>query len=379
LYFSEVVGQEKLKATLVDMVKNDHVGHSLLFTGSEGSGNLPLAIAFASYILCRQPGETDRCGKCEACIQLNGLGHPDLHFSFPFVKINNLRDTESLQREFVETVKTNPYLSLKDWEGRIAGENKQSIIPVDEVSSILKKLSLKSFAGGYKVMVIWMPEKLRIQGANKLLKTLEEPNSNTLIILACSNPDALLPTIISRMQIFKTAPLNDREVEKGLVDKVNISDADAKKAARVAEGDFNMALKLAQNPESGDAYFELFRNWMRACVAPGRNDVTRISEEIAGFSRDQQVYFLDYCLKFLHQSLIYAYLGAEESKFLGEPRAFAEKFAPYMVSRDMGAFHDVLSKAQALVERNANPRLLYMKVSAEMIRIFKGKQPEPIS
>jgi len=361
------------------MVDRDHVGHALMFAGPEGSGNLALALAFASYLLCKQPGENDRCGACDACKQLDGLAHPDLHFSFPFVKKEKIKTSEKFQREFIESLNKNPYLALKDWELEMAGENKQSIITADEGSAILKKLSLKSFSGGYKIMIIWMPEKLNDTASNKLLKTLEEPNPKTLIILVTEKPDVLLPTIISRTQMVKCGRLNDHDVSAALVQRLNLDSGRAAEVAGLAEGNFNYALKLSANPNAGNAYFELFRDWMRACVAPGRNDVTDIAEKIASFSRDEQVHFIDYCLQFLHESLTHAYLGPHEAKFVGEAKVFAEKFAPYMASKDTGAFHDVLSEGQRLVERNVNPRLLYMKLSAQMIRIFKDKLPEPIS
>lgn len=362
------------------MVRQEHFGHALMFAGPEGSGNLALALGFASYLLCKDKGDGDRCGQCAACKQLNTLAHPDLHFSFPFIKVEKkIETTEKHQRDFLEQVRNNPYLGIEDWEFVISGENKHSIITTQEGDRILKKLSLKSFSGGYKIMVIWLPEKLNEQASNKLLKTLEEPNPKTLIILVTSKPDELLPTIVSRTQMVKCDPLSDSDIAEGLKIKTNITPDQAEQVARIAEGNFNFALKLAANPNAGHEYFDIFRDWMRACVAPGKNDVTSIAEKIASFKRDEQIHFLDYCLKFLQQSLSYAYLGSDKAKFVGEAKSFAEKFAPYMASRDLGAFHDVLSNGQRLVERNVNPRLLYMKLSAQMIRIFKGKVPEPIS
>ena len=369
-----------MKRSLISMVERNHVSHALLFAGPRGSGNLAISLAFGAYLLCKKPEKTDRCGECSNCKQLDGLAHPDLHFSFPYiVKRPKITTSESFQRNFLDSLNANPYMSLKDWELKIAGANKQCIITVDESSDILKKLSLKSFAGGYKIMVIWMPEKMHASASNKLLKTLEEPNPKTVIFLVTEKPDELLPTIISRTQLVKCDPLSDEDVKHGLMEKKGVSEAIAAEAARGAEGNYDLAVKLAENSGAVSVYFELFTEWMRACVAPGQRDITEVSEKIAALSRDEQGYFLDYCLDFLHQSLNYAYLGPSEARFSGEAKEFAEKFAPYMASRDLGAFHDVLSRGHNLIERNVNPRLLYMKLSAEMIRVFKGKQPEPIS
>lgn len=379
MYFKDIVGHIDLKKSLTQIVKDDHVSHALMFAGHEGSGNLALAIAFSAYLLCKNRGPQERCGQCPNCKQLDQLGHPDLHFSFPFVKKEKIEVSESFQREFKNQVRNNPYLSLKDWEIEIAGENKQSIITAKESSAIVKKLSLKSFAGGYKVMIIWMPEKLNPAAENKLLKTLEEPSPRTLIILVPTKAEDLLPTIISRAQMVKCRPMRDEEIHSGLVEKYGIPSHIASKAAQMAEGNFNLALKTAKDPDAENVYFALFRDWMRTCVSPKNHDIVEVTEKIAALSRDQQGYFLDYCLGFLHEAVVYAYLGKDKARYTGAAAEFAEKFAPYMADKNLGAFHDTLSKGHRLVERNANPRLLYMKLSAEMIRIFMGKRPEPIS
>jgi DNA polymerase-3 subunit delta' len=378
VYFKEIVGHSELKGALTRMVKDDHVSHALMFAGKEGSGNLALAIAFASFLLCKNRGAEERCGVCPDCKQLDQLGHPDLHFSFPFVKKESVKTSDSFQRDFKNQLRLNPYISLKDWEIEMAGENKQSIITVDESSEIVKKLSLKSFAGGYKIMIIWRPEKLNQAAENKLLKTLEEPNPRTVIILVPTQAEELLPTIISRVQMVKCRPLTNAEIQEGLI-KQNTTPEVAAMAARMAEGDYNLAMKTAKDPEAENAYFALFRDWMRTCVAPHKNDVVEVTEKISALSRDQQGYFLDYCLNFLHEAVMFAYLGKDKARYTGAAAEFAEKFAPYMADKDLGAFHDTLSKGHRLVERNVNPRLLYMKLSAEMIRIFMGRRPEPIS
>lgn len=356
------------------------MSHALLFAGNEGSGNLALAIAFASYLLCPNKTHEERCGECAQCKQLDQLAHPDLHFSFPFVfKKNEIESTEPLQRDFKAAVKKNPYLSVKDWDIQIAGENKKSIINVKESGEIVKKLSLKSFAGGYKVMIIWMPEKLNVQAQNKLLKTLEEPLAKTVVILVSSKVEDLLPTIVSRTQTVKCRPLRSDEIQKGLVDFEKVDEESARDISVRAAGNYNQALKILANPDSENVYFSTFRDWMRTCVSPKNNDLIEITEKISTLSRDQQTYFLDYCLRFLQDAISFSYLGNNRASYTGEAAEFAVKFAPYIVGKDLGAFHDVLSRGQMLVERNAYSKLLFMKLSAEMIRIFKDQRPEVIS
>ncbi len=377
--FQDIIGHKALKESLVQIVRDDHLSHALLFAGPEGSGNLALALGLSGYLLCKNRTEHDRCGVCPDCKQLDKLTHPDLHFSFPFLLKDKIKNSDTFQKNFQEELLKNPYLSLKDWELVIAGENKQSIIPVGESQEIIRKLSLKAFGGGYKVMILWMPEKLRSEAANKLLKTLEEPSPKTIIMLVSSKPDDLLATIISRTQRVKCRPLTDKEIIEGLTSNYGFERGISERAARMAEGNINHALKIVNEPDAESAYFVLFRDWMRACVAPGKHDMTEVTEKIASLSRDQQGYFLDYCLSFMHEAMMYAYLGSENSRFTGDSLEFANKFAPFIVGKDLGDFHDVLSKGAGLVSRNVNPRLLYMKMSAEMIRVFKGKRPEPIS
>ncbi|HKL39339.1 MAG TPA: hypothetical protein VJ894_01605, partial [Cryomorphaceae bacterium] len=284
MYFKDIIGHIDLKKSLTQIVKDDHVSHSLMFAGHEGSGNLALAIAFSAYLLCKNRGPQERCGQCPNCKQLDQLGHPDLHFSFPFVKKEKIEVSESFQREFKNQVRKNPYLSLKDWEIQIAGENKQSIITAKESSAIVKKLSLKSFAGGYKVMIIWMPEKLNPAAENKLLKTLEEPSPRTLIILVPTKAEDLLPTIISRAQMVKCRPMRDEEIYSGLVEKYGVPSEVANKATQIAEGNFNLALKTANDPDAENIYFTLFRDWMRTCVSPKNHDIVEVTEKIAALS-----------------------------------------------------------------------------------------------
>jgi DNA polymerase-3 subunit delta' len=228
-------------------------------------------------------------------------------------------------------------------------------------------------------MIIWMPEKMNDQAQNKLLKTLEEPLAKTIVILVSSKVEELLPTIVSRTQTVKCRPLRSDEIFEALSRLETVDGNTATDISKRANGNFNKALQIIANPSGESAYFELFRDWMRTCVSPKNNDLLKVTEQISTLSRDEQTYFIDYCLQFLQDAISFAYLGKEKASYTGEAVEFAEKFAPYIVGKDLGAFHDVLSRGQMLVERNVNPKLLYMKLSAEMIRIFKNQRPEVIS
>lgn len=373
MYFADVIGQEDLKKSLTRTVRAGQIAHAHMIVGMEGGGNLPLGLALAGYVFCENRGEEDRCGKCTACKLMNQLGHPDLHFSFPFIKTEGLKNTETLQRSFVKMVAGNPYLTLQEWEEEIGGENKKSIISVEESREIVHKLSLNSFMGGHKVMIIWMPEKLRREASNALLKTLEEPMGRTLIMLVTSHPETILPTIISRTQLTRCEPLSYAVLTQALIERDGATPEEARHAARFGEGSYRRAQVIAADGVNRmDDYFPLLRDWMRSCVSKNPGQALEASTAIAKMKKDDQHRFLEYALAFLHESVMFSILGPEKSRFEGSSAQFALKFAPYIVEKDLGGFHDVLNRAHYLVTRNANPNLLFMKTSYEMMKLFSN-------
>lgn len=367
---------------MIRAVQTGQIAHAMMIAGVEGGGNLPLALALAGYVFCRDRSQEDRCGNCNSCKQMDGLGHPDLHFTFPIIKseVSKAKGGDSsrhnaLRRTFVQTVVKRPYLTLQDWETEMGGENKKSIIPVEESREIVSKLSLNAFMGGHKILVIWMPEKMNAQAANALLKTLEEPPGRTLILAVTSQPDAILPTILSRMQLMRCARIDEDALAQALVSREGVSATVAKRAAQLAEGSYHTARTIAMEGSSElSVYFPLMRDWMRACVSKSPGKALEVAGEIAKLKRDDQNRFLEYTLAFLHHSLLYTTLGADKAGFDPEAAEFAEKFAPYIVSKDLGGFHDVLNNAHYLVTRNANPGLLFMKTSYELMRLFSEPQ-----
>ncbi len=337
-----------------------------MFSGVEGSGALPMALAFAAYVLCENPAE-DRCGTCPACKQVDHLAHPDLHLSFPYPR--KLQTADRLHAEFVEAVSSNPYLSLQEWQQKI-GEDKLPGIFIDEAHRIQKCLSLKSFSGGHKIILIWMAENMNRETANNLLKTLEEPTPRTLIILVVEQPDKLLPTVLSRVQRVHCPPLSDEEVAEGLARGNNVSSAQAADLAKMAGGSFQKALAILSENEIRKEYFGLFSNWMRHTYKPDFGQIFKLGDAFQGLRRDGQMRFLEFALDFVHKCMRLEHLG--QSYFDAESRQFAERFAPFLAAGDLSQLHDSMSEAHYHIERNANAHLLFTSLSLKLMRYFSA-------
>ena len=279
-------------------------------------------------------------------------------------------------REFIRSIGKNPYLSLRDWELQIADEKKQSIITTDESSEIVKDLSLKSFSGGYKILIIWHANKLGVEAQNKLLKTLEEPQPKTLIILISDFPDGLLPTIISRTQLVKFNRLNDEEIAQALNSEFDISSEKAMNIARITDGNYAQARQLVELDLNTSEYLEIFSKWMRAAAVQDFHKLILSCDVISKFSRDDQQSFIEYGLNFLHQCVLHEYVGKDEARFDSQEKELAHRFAPFMVKQNLSGFHDVFSKGHYLVKRNVNPHLLFLKMGNDMVRLFKEHTPQ---
>ncbi|HRJ16441.1 MAG TPA: hypothetical protein PLI34_15690, partial [Saprospiraceae bacterium] len=260
MLFSQVIGQKTVQAQLLRMVQSDRLPHALLLLGPPGSGKRTLALALAQYVLCDAPGPTDACGACRSCRSVEGMKHPDLHFSYPTAGAN------AISEHFLDAWRTrmaeSPYFDVFDWIKTIGKESNQGNITKDECVNIVRKVSLKAFMGRRKILLMWLPEFLGKEG-NRLLKLIEEPPDDTLFVLLAENPERILPTILSRCQIVRTGPIDDADVSEGLQRIKGVSPEQADTTALLADGNFYLALQLAGNQENN--YADLFVEWLRAC------------------------------------------------------------------------------------------------------------------
>ena len=296
MLFSEIIGQGELKKRLITSVKDGRISHAQLFLGEEGTGNLPLALAYAQYIMCEDKQELDSCGICSACIKNKKLTHPDLHFVFPTANTEKAKTkpvSDIFLAEWREIVlENNAYFSINQWQEKIQTENKALLIPAEESNEIIKKLGLKTYESEYKVMIIWYPEKFNNSSANKLLKILEEPEPKTLFILVAQESEQLMPTILSRTQLFKINKIKTNDLAAGLVTQFKLSQEQASNASLLADGNFLEAKKIIETSEADEFFYTLFTNWMRAAFKEDVISLISFSKDIKKNKREKKKQFI---------------------------------------------------------------------------------------
>jgi DNA polymerase-3 subunit delta' len=398
MQFSDIIGQSEVKLQLAELVQHNRLSHALLFLGKEGSGALPLALAFSQYLVCEkvngkntaiqagpslfgdEPIEsivnsrqsTDSCGVCPACLKASQFVHPDIHFSYPTVtkKAGEKPIATDFITEWREMVKLNPYGNLFDWIEQIKEkENSQGKITAEECNDIIRKLSLKSFESEYKILIMWMPEMLGTEG-NKLLKLIEEPPPNTLFILVTENEALVLPTIVSRCQLIKIPALEPAAIEDALIKRNKTEPAVARQVASVSEGNYHEALQLVQHAE--EDWQGLLREWLNAILKTGPVAQAKWVEEINRLGREKQKQFLRYFNHLLEQAIHYRVMG--ERYPIGEKeRDFAIRLNKIAEIEQQKAIIGELDRASYYIERNANGKMLFHALTIKLYHIIQDK------
>lgn len=372
--FSDIIGQTAAKDFLRKLADTGHIPHALMLLGFPGSGDLALALAFAQYALCDQPSNGEACGTCSNCLKAARLVHPDLHFSFPTVGTNVTSDAHVA--EWRKAVEENPWMDVNQWLQRIGAENKQGNINKEECVLIARKLSFKNFEGSYKILVMWLPEYLGKEG-NRLLKLFEEPPENTLIILVAQNQELILNTILSRCQLVKVNRLSDEDVEQGLIRLKNLPPEKARPIARLAEGDFNEALRISQQPENDNS--ALFLNWMRKCYLGNGLEMVGWVENFTTLGRENQKQFLQYALHFLREFTLLKMAGTNNVRLLPQELKTAQNLTKVLEFHQIGHIEKLLSDCAYHIERNANQKLLFLDASIQLNQIFRAPKPVTIN
>ena len=382
MQFSDIIGQDYIKNHLVKSAAAGRIPHAQLFVGAEGSGTLAMAIAYAQLILCTNTSIDNNEGNESCNLKFSSLSHPDLHFIFPNTSNDEVK-TKPKSADFIidfrEFILKNPYGSLFDWYKHLGVKNKQGEIRVEDATDIVKSLALKSYEGGYKVMIIWMAEKMNIAASNKILKLLEEPLENTLFILIAEDEEDIIQTIRSRCQALNFAALPEKIIAESLVTNYNVEQNIANKIAHQAQGNYNKALHFLNNNEDELPFEEWFVHWVRSAFkAKGNaaviNDLIAWSDLIAGIGRESQKQFLNYCITMFRQALLYNY----ETKSLVyiEPKTTGftfDKFAPFVTGNNIAEIFESLSEAIYLIERNGNPKIILTDLSIKLTRSIHKK------
>jgi DNA polymerase-3 subunit delta' len=363
MQFKQIIGQQEIKQRLIQTVKQNRISHTQLFLGAEGAGTLPLAIAYAQYINCAAPAGDDSCGTCPSCIKFEKYIHPDLHFTFPTIAIDNKKTSTDFMEEWRKALIENPYMGELQWLLKLDEEGKkQGNITAEECRDIFKKIGLKAFEANYKTVIIWMPEYLRQEG-NILLKLLEEPPEKTLIILVAKDADKVLATILSRAQTLKIPRLKDDDIRQELVRTYQVEETEAETIARVSEGDLTLAINLVNAGRSD--YFELFQSWMRLCFN-SRKDIENLSkwvEDCVKTGREFLKSFIGYCLHMMRASFVYRYGDQQLLRLSRQEADFVMKFSPFIHAGNLAELTGAFSDAAFHIERNADLKITFLELS----------------
>lgn len=377
MQFKDVIGQSSIKQRLIQSVRDNHVSHAQLFLGPAGSGKLPLALAYAQYILCPNRTETDSCGVCPTCQKMQKLVHPDLHFVVPTAttkKIKSNPESDLFMEEWREYVIQNQgYVDTSSWYNFLDVENKQGYMSVRDAASLLRKLSMKSYEGEYKIAIIWMAEKMRVDTANKLLKLLEEPPEKTVFLLIAEDQEELLATIKSRTALVKIPTIETSAVEKALVERLSCQPNQAHDAAIISEGNWITACHSVQDSEEHKFFFTTFQQWMRLCFRGNVTEIIDFSNNIKTLGREKQKELLEYGLRIVGNALLFNNNLASMVMLPDDEKKFNANFAPFVKPANLAQIVELFEEAMRQIERNGYAPLIFTDVSFKMVGLLKKK------
>lgn len=382
MLFSKVLGQTHIKNHLTTSANHGRIPHAQLFVGKEGVGTLVMAIAYAQYVICNNTDGENNAGNSSCNLKFEHFSHPDLHFAFPVTTTTAVKShpvSNNFMTEWRELLVEQPYGNLFDWYKKVGVDNKQGQIGVDEAHDIVKKLSLKSYEGGYKFMIIWMAEKMNTACANKLLKLIEEPPDKTVFILIAEEEEQIIGTIRSRCQVLHFPPLSNEVIEDGLVKQFGIDKRVAANIANQSNGNYNKACDLVFQ-DSEDLQFEnWFVFWVRAAFRAKGNktaihDLIGWSDEIAKTGRETQKQFLLFCIELFRQALMLNYNTRPLVYIETKAEGFKlENFAPFVNQDNILDIVEELETAMYHIERNGNSKIILTDLSIKLTRLLHKK------
>lgn len=377
MYFADIIGQEDIKAHLRRFVDENRLAHALLFTGPRGNGKLPLAVALAHYLLCGGRNGEDACGNCPTCTKVNKLIHSDLHFVFPVIKKKGGSDSAPVSDDYIgewrELFTKKPYFTYADWLAKLDIENQQPMIYERESSEILRKLSMQSREGGWKIVIIWLPEKMKEACSNKLLKIIEEPPKDTLFILVSEEPEKIIPTILSRTQRVHIPALSCEEIAHAMSQRYGLTQADAQMVAARSAGNWEQAEAQLRVDADNEQFLDLFTKLMRIAYARNIREMKKWSEQVAAMGREKQKHLLEYCQRMIRENFIMNFKRNEMLYMSDSEREFSIRFSPYVNERNIFGIVDELSQAQRHIEQNVNAKMVFFDMSLRMIVWIKNR------
>lgn len=378
MQFKDVVGQNSIKERLIKSYADNRLAHTQLFLGPEGSGTLPMALAFAQYVNCKNRSAYDSCGICPSCVKFQKNSHADMHFYFPNNTTESVKknpESKLLSNEWREYLKScENYAISSDWYNYLGVGNKQGSINVRDAKNIIEKMSMKAYEAEYKIVIIWLAEKLNMDASNKLLKTLEEPPEKTLIFLIAERFELLIPTVRSRAQLVKFNSIDIEDLESAMKNiseetdpTINIADL-----ARLANGNWNEACKILNETSLENEFFVQFRNWLRLCFAPkDYKSLFAFNQEISRLGREKQKSFLQYGISIVHYCIMMNVNNYDAVKLVGEEFDFVKKFSPFINEANQDKIYELLNEAIYHVERNAHGGIIFTDLSFKLVNLLR--------
>ena len=368
--FDEVIGQKEAEERLLQLVKEERLPHALMLCGPQGCGKLPLAVAFACYLLDN--------GTPSAKAMLAKLEHPDLHFTYPTIKLPSMSSdhkpvSDDFAKEWHELLMQSPYFTMEDWMEAMGGENQQAIITAGESDNLVKKLSLKSSQGGYKVSVVWLPERMNIECANKLLKLIEEPPMQTVFIMVCEEPDKLIETIRSRVQRIDVKRLAEENIQEALVSRRGIDAEMARRISRLANGSWLKAMEELQVGSENELFLDMYIMLMRLAYQRKIKELRKWSEQMAGMGREKQKRWLTFFLRMTRENFMYNFQDEELVYMTQKEEDFARNFARFVNEKNILQMNDLANLCIRDIGQNANARIVFFDFALQMIVLLLQK------
>lgn len=368
MYFKDVIGQHNSKQQLIESAKKNVVPHAQLFCGQGGYGVFPLALAYARYLNCTNRSETEACGQCPSCVKFDRLEHPDLHFVFPIVskKEKKKEVCDDYLPEWRSFLKRHTYFSLDNWLDEMDAGNSQAIIYARESDEIIRKLSLKIYEATYRILFVWYPEKMHQSCANKLLKIIEEPPQNTVILMISEEPDMVLGTILSRAQRINIRPIETGDIVKALIDREKLQSDQAEEVAHLAAGSYLKALQLITTNEEQNFFLEQFIGMMRNSWARDVKGMKARGDLLAGIGRERQKNFLSYCQHLIRENFMCRFQDADLNYMNRKEREFSVKFSAFVNERNVFELMDELAKAERHISQNVNAKMVFFDLALRL-------------
>lgn len=364
MIFDQVIGQKEAQERLLQLVREERLPHALMFCGPAGCGKMALAVGFAKYLLSQGPRANSQ--------MIDKLEHPDLHFTYPTIKLPSMGSdhkpvSDDFAHEWHDFIMAGLYFTMAEWMEQMGGENQQAIITAGESDALTRKLSLKSSQGGYKVSVIWLPERMNIECANKLLKLLEEPPSQTVFLLVCQEPEQLLETIRSRVQRIDIKRINEEDIRQALMERRGLSEEQAQRISRMAGGSWLAALEMLSADSENELFLDMFQMLMRLAYQRKVKDLKAWSEQMASMGREKQKRFLNYFLRLVRENFMFNFQQEDLCYMTQREEDFAKNFARFINEANVLPISDLITRAIRDIGQNANAKIVFFDMALQMI------------